>query len=116
MDVGAVEVDSGAGGDVVEGAGEAEDVPEEGAGGGDLVDIEARVYEGDGGEDVVEEVAAGGGGVGWGWKGPLGWIDEVGGEEGGVAAGDGAGVDGVYKSIIEGEEVGICVDEGDGGD
>ena len=66
MDVAAVEIDGGAGGEVVEGAGEAEDVPEEGAGCGDLVDVEARVYEGDGVEDVVEEVAAGGGGVGWG--------------------------------------------------
>jgi len=37
LDVAAVEVDGCAGGEVVEGAGEAEDVPEEGAGGGDLL-------------------------------------------------------------------------------
>ncbi len=116
MDVGAVEVDIGAGGDVVEGAGEAEDVPEEGAGGGDLVDVKAGVYERDGGEDVVEEVAAGGGSVGWGWEGPRGWIGEVGGEEGAVAAGVRAGVDSVCKSFVEGKEVGVCVDESDGGD
>lgn len=115
LDVGAVEVDFRAGGEVVEGAGEAEDVPEEGAGGGDLIDVEAWVYEGDGGEDVVEEVAAGGGGVGRGREGTRGREGQVGGEEGGVVAGGGAGVDRVREGLVEGEEIGVCVDEGDGG-
>ena len=100
MDVCAVEVDGGAGGEVVEGAGKSEHVPKEGAGCGDLVDVEARVYEGDGGEDVVEEVAVGGGGVGWGGEGTRGWEGEVGGEEGGVVAGGGAGVDGVCEGFV----------------
>lgn len=116
LDVGAVEVDFRPRGEVVEGAREAEDVPEEGAGGGDLVDVETGVDEGDGGEDVVEEVAARGGGVGRRGEGTRGWEGEVGGEEGGVVAGGGAGVDRVCEGLIEGEEVGVCVDEGDGGD
>jgi len=43
LDVGAIEVDLGALGEVVEGAGEAEDVPEERAGSGDLVYVPAWV-------------------------------------------------------------------------
>ncbi|KAL8700232.1 MAG: hypothetical protein Q9224_001056 [Gallowayella concinna] len=57
LDVGAVEVDFCSRGEIVEGTREAEDVPKEGASGGDLVDVEAGVDEGDGVEDVVEEVA-----------------------------------------------------------
>lgn len=67
LDRGPVEVDFGVGGQVVEGAWKAEDVPEEGAGSRDLVEVEAGVDEGDGVEDVVEEIAAfwvGAGGVG----------------------------------------------------
>ena len=45
LDISAVEVDGCAVGEIVEGTGEAEDVPEEGAGCGDLVDVEAGVYE-----------------------------------------------------------------------
>ena len=66
LHVGTVEIDGGALWEVVERAGEAEDVPEEGAGGRDLVDIEAGVNEGDGGEDVVPKVAGVGCVVG-GW-------------------------------------------------
>ncbi len=83
LHVAAVEVDACAGGQVVEGAGEAEHVPEEGAGGGDLVDVDcafwlavgkarglclrrltAGVDEDGGVVDVGPEVAAGEGGVG----------------------------------------------------
>lgn len=116
LDVGAVEVDFRAGGEVVEGAWEAEHVPEQGTGGGDLVDVEAWVHEGDGVEDVVEEVAARGARVGGVGQGACGREGEVGFEEGGVAAGGGAGVDGVEEGGVEGEEGGVCVDEGDGGD
>jgi len=44
LHVRAVEVDFRALGEVVEGRGESEDVPEGGAGGGDFVDVEAGVY------------------------------------------------------------------------
>ena len=60
LDVTPVEIDACTLGEVVEGTGETEDVPEKGAGGSDLVDVEAGVDAGDGVVDVVPKVAAGG--------------------------------------------------------
>lgn len=117
LDVGAVEVDVCAVGHVVEGAREAKDVPEEGAGRGYLVDVEAGVYEGRGAEDGVKDVAAGvvafdiwGGG-----EGPFGWEDEVFVDEFGVAAVIGGGGYVGYEAVVEREEGAPVVDEGDGG-
>lgn len=74
LDVGAVEVDLCAGGEVVKGAGKAEDVPEVGWCGEDLVDVEGGVDEGHGGEDVVPEGTFWPGEVDvwWGGEGTLG--------------------------------------------
>ena len=95
LHVGTVEVDLCAGGEVVEGAGKAENVPEQGAGSGYLVDVEARVDEGDGVVNIAPQVAF----MGFGVKSrrvgkrTRWWIDKVVGEEVGVATGVGLGVD-----------------------
>lgn len=82
LDVCTVEVDFGASGEVVEGARETEDVPEEGAGGCDLVYVETGVYEGDSVEDVVEDVTAFDAGIGGVGERAGRWEGEVGVEEG----------------------------------
>lgn len=82
LDICAVEVDFRSSGEVVEGSGEAKDVPEEGAGGCNLVDVEARIYEGDRVEDVAEDVAAFGTRVGRIWERAWGWEGKIGVEEG----------------------------------
>ena len=57
LDLGAVEVDGSAGGEVRERARVAEDVPQQRTGGGYLVDVEAWVEVRDGVEDFVEDPA-----------------------------------------------------------
>ena len=118
LDVGAVEVDFCAGGEVVEGAREAKNVPEEWASSCDLIDVEAGVNEGDGVVDCAPEVA-GVGGVGDGWgigEGAWGWVDEVVVQKGGVAAGGGGAVEVGSEGGVEGEQRGEIVDVGGGGD
>lgn len=89
LDVGAVEVDLGAVGQVVEGARETENVPEQRAGSGDLVDVKTRVHFSCGVKDIVPEVA---GATLTSWEVALTglwtcrWIDKVFGEVVGVAA------------------------------
>jgi hypothetical protein len=61
-----VEVDLRALGQVAEAAGEAQHIPEQWAGGRDLVDIEAWIRQEDGVEDVAPQVTAGLGGGGGG--------------------------------------------------
>ena len=53
LDVAAVEVDFSANWKVIERTGKAEDIPEERAGCGDLIDVEAGVYERDCSKDVI---------------------------------------------------------------
>ena len=95
LHVAAVEVDVGAGRHVVEGAREAEHVPEQRAGGGDLVDVEARVDLECGVEDGVPHVAGAlvaAGKLALRWL-RTGWgVGEILGEVVGVAAGIGEAV------------------------
>ena len=117
LDVAAVEVDFSAWRQVVEGAGEAEGVPEERAGGCDCVDVEAGVCVENGVKDVLPEgTAFCFGVVGWGGEFAGGGESEVFLHVFGVAAGVGASVDVVHEALVEVEETSPLVDVGDRGD
>ncbi|KAB8737527.1 hypothetical protein FH972_026486 [Carpinus fangiana] len=111
LHVGAVEVDVGAGRQVGDTTGEAEDVVEQGAGGGDLVEVEARVDEQGGVEHVVPDGAAG-----LGVGGRLGELARrrelhVLAAEVGVAAGLVALADRGHEGVVEVEEVVVELDK-----
>lgn len=116
LDFGAVEVYHLARGKIAKRAGEAEHVPQQRTRGCDLVDIEARVGQEDGVDDVVPDGAAFVG-RGAGWLGQLARRREgqVGVDVVGVAAFVGARVDIGHEGLVEVEEAFPAVDEGDGG-
>lgn len=112
---GAVEVDLFACGQVVEGAGEAEHVPEERAGGGDLVDIEARICVEDGVVNVVPEsaftcVVRGLRELAWGWEGEV-LLQVL-----GIATLASASANVLGEGLVEVEEARPALDEFDCGD
>lgn len=79
-----------------------------------MVDIEAGIDEGHSIEDVIENVAAFDRGIRGAGQRTWRRESEIGVEKGSVAAGVGPSVDVSGEASVQGEEIGIRVDEGDG--
>ena len=118
MDIGAVEVDGGAGREIGVGPGESEDIPELRAGGGHLVNVPTRVDAEDFVVNQIKDVAfvSGRNSIvacaresGWEW--PRWWVGEILGEVVGVAARIRYVVDLFNEGIIEGEETTPIINE-----
>lgn len=115
MNVGAVEVDCRSSGDVIKRTRKAEDVPEQGAGCGDLVYVEAGIYGEYGVENVEPEVAARCSVVG-GVREEAFWRkDEVFIEERCIATRVGALVNVCFEGAVEGEKRGKIIGKSNSG-
>lgn len=115
MNVSAVEVDCGSPGGIFKGTRKAEDVPEQGAGCGDLIHIEAGIYREDGVDDVRPEVATRCSVVGGIREEAFGREDEVFIQERCIATGVGTFVDVCFEGAVEGEKRGKIISKGNSG-
>lgn len=115
LNVGSIEVDCSSSGGIFKGTRKADNVPEQGAGSGDFIDVEAGIYCEDGEINVEPEVTARCGGV-WGvGEGALGREDEVSIEIRCISTIVGAFVDVCFKAAVEGEKRGKIISVGNSG-
>lgn len=115
LNVGSVEVYCSSSRGIFKGTRKAENVPEQGAGSGDLIDVEAGIYREDGEENVVPEVTARCGVIGGARQEAFGREDKVFIEIRCIATGVGAFVDVCFKGAVEGEKRGKIISIGNGG-
>lgn len=115
LNVSSVEVDCSSSGGIFKGTRKTNNVPEQGAGCGDLIDIEAGIYREDGEVNVVPEVAARCCVVGGVREEAFGREDEVFIKERCIATRVGAFVDVCFKGAVEGKKRGKIISIGNSG-